>query len=170
MLGFSELNGPPPDPEKTAQFDKQCDSDEYEAKVAKLIRHAYAADKDRDQDGSWDEALDALRGEDHYILVMARQAGLKVPFSLTGGGLEKGGDLDALARTGIVMLGPALLFAAGLVVLLDPWGWHLLGSDLRKLLFLASLLVAVYLLASMLFGKLSAVPRAKQGGGKQGTG
>ncbi|HXZ27088.1 MAG TPA: hypothetical protein VEG08_03710 [Terriglobales bacterium] len=170
MLDFSEVNGPPQDPEKVAQFDEQCDSDEYEEKVAGLIRAAYQSDKRRGQEASWAQALKALCGEDHYILVMVRQAGLKVPYSLTGAGPDKSGELDALVRTGIAMLAPGLLFLAGLLVLIDPWGWRLLGSDTRKLVFLVALLAAVYLLWSTLLRKLSTPPRSNQSDGRPGTG
>lgn len=147
MLGFSEVNGPPPDRAKVGQFDEQCDSDEYEAKIAGLIRRAHAADKRRGQDASWTDALKALSGEDHYILVMVGQAGLKVPISKVP---FSPGEGRAFVTFAIPWLLPTLLFTAGLLVLIDPWGWRLLRTDLRKWVFLAALLAAVYGLGSII--------------------
>jgi len=77
MLQFTETQPSLPDIyEVIAAFERDYDSDEYEAKVARLLKSA------RDRDGKqsaageqqWKDALDSLREEDHYILVMAGQA------------------------------------------------------------------------------------------------
>ena len=55
---------------------RNYDAAEYEDKVAALLRNA----RDRDsrlspvREQEWKDALDALKKEDHYILVMVRQA------------------------------------------------------------------------------------------------
>jgi hypothetical protein len=77
MLYFTEVSPSLPDIyEVNAEFERNYDADEYEDKVAGLLKSA------RDRDGrtspvreqEWKDALDTLRKEDHYILVMAAQA------------------------------------------------------------------------------------------------
>jgi hypothetical protein len=77
MLYFTEVHPSLPDIyEVNAEFERSYDTGEYEAKVASLLRKA------RDRDGKespsrqqqWKDALDALKKEDHYILVMVAQA------------------------------------------------------------------------------------------------
>jgi hypothetical protein len=77
MLYFTEGHSSLPDIYKTnAEFERNYNSDEYEAKVVNLLKSA----SDRDSRSSpsreeqWKDALDALKREDHYILVMVSQA------------------------------------------------------------------------------------------------
>jgi ribosomal protein L11 methylase PrmA len=72
MLYFTEVHPSLPDIyEVNAAFERDYDSDEYEAKIAKLLKNARDRDNhsspNREQD--WIDALDALKKEDHYILV-----------------------------------------------------------------------------------------------------
>jgi len=73
MLYFTEVHPSLPDIyEVNAEFERDYDSDEYEAKIVGLLKSA----RDRDCHSSpnleqeWKDALDALKKEDHYILVM----------------------------------------------------------------------------------------------------
>jgi hypothetical protein len=77
MLYFTEVHPSLPNTyEVNAEFAREYDSDEYEAKIARLLKNA------RDRDGhsslnreqEWKDALGALKHEDHYILVMVHQA------------------------------------------------------------------------------------------------
>jgi hypothetical protein len=76
MLVFSES---PDNADFEAQevFEKKYDSSDYESKVTKLLRKAYAHDK-RTKEGKkeWTDALEALSREDFYGLVMIDQAGI----------------------------------------------------------------------------------------------
>ncbi len=77
MLYFTEVHPSLPNIyEINAQFERDYDSDEYEAKIAGLLKNARGRDRQsspsREQD--WKDALDALKHEDHYILVMVGQA------------------------------------------------------------------------------------------------
>jgi hypothetical protein len=77
MLYFTEVHAPIPDIYETnAEFERNYNSYEYEAKVASLLKNA--RDRDRNESSSreqgWKDALDALKKEDHYILVMVAQA------------------------------------------------------------------------------------------------
>jgi len=73
MLHFTEVPPSLPDIyQVNAEFERDYDSDEYEAKIVGLLKNA----RDRDSRSSpnleqeWKDALDALKKEDHYILVM----------------------------------------------------------------------------------------------------
>lgn len=73
MLYFTEVDPSLPDIyDVNEQFEHNYDSDEYEAKISRLLKNA--RDRDRKESASgeqaWKDALNALRKEDHYILVM----------------------------------------------------------------------------------------------------
>jgi hypothetical protein len=73
MLYFTEIHPSLPDiREVNAEFERDYDADKYENKIAQLLSNARARDTARSpgQEHAWNEALDALRKEDHYILVM----------------------------------------------------------------------------------------------------
>lgn len=77
MLYFTEVHASLPDIyEVNEEFERSYDSDEYEIKVKGLLQRA----RDRDQKQSagqgqqWQDAIAALRDEDHYILVMVYMA------------------------------------------------------------------------------------------------
>jgi len=77
MLHFTEVHPSLPDIyEVNQEFERSYDSDEYEAKVAGLLKKA--RDRNRQESSSseqqWKDALDALKNEDHYILVIVDQA------------------------------------------------------------------------------------------------
>jgi hypothetical protein len=77
MLHFTEVHPSLPDIyEVNAEFERTCDSVEYETTIAALLRSARERDRrespSREQE--WVDALRALRKEDHYILVMVSQA------------------------------------------------------------------------------------------------
>src|ERR1700741_3297760 len=54
------------------EFEAQCDTTEYEAKISRLLHHAYNRLKaeDPERKRSWDQAIRTLRNGDHYILVL----------------------------------------------------------------------------------------------------
>jgi len=73
MLYFTEVHPSLPDiSEVNAEFERRYDSDEYEAKIVGLLKNA------RDRDGrsspsrgeEWNDAIEGLKKEDHYVLVM----------------------------------------------------------------------------------------------------
>lgn len=77
MLHFTEVHPSLPDIyDVNAEFERNYDSDEYETKIAGLLKNARDRDRKpspgREQD--WKDAIDALRKEDDYILVMTDQA------------------------------------------------------------------------------------------------
>ena len=77
MLQFSEVHPLLPSLyEVNAEFDRDYDADEYEDKITRLLKKARerAGKAAGSAEQEWKDALDALKGEDHYILVMVHQA------------------------------------------------------------------------------------------------
>jgi hypothetical protein len=73
MLYFTEVSTSLPDMhEINAEFEQNYNVDEYEAKIVGLLKNARERDRrgSSSQEQTWKDALDALRNEDHYILVM----------------------------------------------------------------------------------------------------
>jgi hypothetical protein len=80
MLYFTESGWTLPDIMKVNQdFDCEYDQDEYEHKIAKLVRNADKRIRRgaRDDYDKWWAAIRFLEREDHYILIMIRLAGLR---------------------------------------------------------------------------------------------
>ena len=80
MLYFSESGWTLPDMTTVyEEFDHELDQDEYEHKIASLIRKAdkHARKESREEYGAWWAAVRFLQREDHYISVMIRIAGLR---------------------------------------------------------------------------------------------
>jgi hypothetical protein len=80
MLCFSETDWTLPDMSAVSdEFDRAYDQDEYEAKIAGLVKNAYKKIlKDSgDEYDKWWSAIRLLSKQDHYILVMIRQAALR---------------------------------------------------------------------------------------------
>jgi hypothetical protein len=77
MLYFTEVDPSLPyNYETNAEFERNYNSDEYEAKVVGLLKNARERDSHSSPSGEqeWQDALDALKKEDHYFLVMVGQA------------------------------------------------------------------------------------------------
>jgi hypothetical protein len=69
---FTESDDAPEDPVKlNDDFEAEYDSDEYEAKISRLLHHAYYRLR-KENDAArknWDLAIRCLRRGDHYLLV-----------------------------------------------------------------------------------------------------
>jgi len=54
------------------EFEAQYETAEYEAKVSRLLRHAYNRLKEEDPERArdWDQSIRTLRNGDHYILLL----------------------------------------------------------------------------------------------------
>jgi hypothetical protein len=77
MLHFTEVHPSLPDIyDVYAEFERDYDGDQYEKKVVGLLKNARDSDQKQfsDAEQQWKDALNALRAEDHYILVMTGQA------------------------------------------------------------------------------------------------
>ncbi len=77
MLHFTETSPTLPDIlQVNEQFEREYDSDEFEVKIAGLLKRARHRDREllATGDGQWNDAIAALKDEDHYILVIAYAA------------------------------------------------------------------------------------------------
>lgn len=73
MMYFTESGEMPEDPLKlNDEFEAEYDTAKYEAKIARLMRHAYARLRRKNDETrhTWDMAVKCLRGGDHYLLVL----------------------------------------------------------------------------------------------------
>jgi hypothetical protein len=73
MMYFTESGEVPEDPIKlNEEFEAEYDTAKYEAKIARLMRHAYARLRRKNDETrhTWDMAIKCLRRGDHYVLVL----------------------------------------------------------------------------------------------------
>jgi hypothetical protein len=106
MLHFTELYETIPDIQEVSdQFDREYDRVEYEAKIAGLLKSARERVEKESTDGAqrWKQAEKDLRNEDHYLVVMIRQA----QDAPSGSGRWTGVGLGCLVGVGLV--GAAIL-------------------------------------------------------------
>ena len=78
MLYFSETDWTLHDiAEVNEVFERECDQHEYEEKMVQVIRKAmkHARQEGKESADSWSDAIELLRKEDHYLLVMIDHAG-----------------------------------------------------------------------------------------------
>lgn len=74
MLYFSETGWTLPNIMSVNQeFDQRYDQDEYEQKIRQIVRRAHNQ-HDSTRDDGWDQAVERLRDEDHYLLVLIDDA------------------------------------------------------------------------------------------------
>ena len=82
MMSFTESGDCPEDPlTLNDAFEAEHDSDEYEVKIGKLMRHAYWRLK-KENPGmarDWKQAIRQLSEEDHYILVLWEEGAVERP-------------------------------------------------------------------------------------------
>ena len=72
MLYFTETTWTLPDMEQVSkEFDEQYNQDEYEAKIAAVVRGIRRnLAQNNEGKASWDNAVKVLSAEDHYLLVL----------------------------------------------------------------------------------------------------
>ncbi len=110
MLYFSETAWTLPDMmEVNDAFDRECDQAEYEEKIGALIRRyrgwaAKATESDLD---SWDEAVQTISGEDHYLLVL-----INAGQGSTGPSVADSPLVDRLKLIGLAFVIVVVLLAA----------------------------------------------------------
>jgi hypothetical protein len=82
MLYFSETSPTLPNMMQIAErFDNEVDSEKYEAKICRLANGVRSHDHKQCPENIrlWNEAIEVLRKEDHYILVMLDSLGASSP-------------------------------------------------------------------------------------------
>lgn len=73
MMYFTEGKDALEDPTAlNDEFEAQCDTTKYEAKISRLLHHAYQRVRKENDEARrhWDDAIKCLRRGDHYLLVM----------------------------------------------------------------------------------------------------
>jgi hypothetical protein len=127
MLLFSEQSASDGDLQAEREFDAECDDQQYEAKITRLFRRAYAHDKKNLDENSWKEALDALSEADVYALVMVDQAG--IPRTKSYGAALSAFDPEDI----LFAVFEAGILAIGVVIVFDPFQWGLIHSGWVRL-------------------------------------
>ena len=128
MLKFTEATSGSKDLAAAETFERDYDSEDYEARIANLIRLAYERDKQSGDKPAWDNALAHIAGPDLYLNVMIDRAGIdQVPFGPFGDwrfllyGLLP--VALCLVAAFLIMFSPAaaLRFVMGICFMAAPW-------------------------------------------------
>jgi hypothetical protein len=127
MLYFSETHWTLPDMmQVNSEFDQNYENDQYERKIAGLVRRIREAGEDRK---SWDEAVRRLRSEDHYLLVLI-DGDSQLPAS------RPPGDILRLILTGCAI-------SAVLLLVMFVVGPHVSDKQVSKALFTSVFIVLI---------------------------
>jgi hypothetical protein len=96
------------------EFEAQYDTEEYEAKISRLLHNAHKRLKDESAENlrNWKDAVDTLRKGDHYILILLDEKSESV---------QQGPRIGRAIAWG-VGLGVALVILMMLGVILDAYG------------------------------------------------
>jgi len=148
MLYFSESYPSLPDMAEIAErFESEYDDEEYEKKIRRLAKSAYQRDSKESPETArlWRQAINVLKREDHYILVMIhipRSAGEVWKLLLTP---RSAGEVWKLLLTAAVVVALGL----STIVALDWASHHILTSvpDSVRLLAFILLFALLYFLA-----------------------
>lgn len=133
MLYFSETDWTEPNMASVNQkFDQSCDPDEYEKKIGQIVRRI------RDQhegkcDDNWDDAVERLRDEDHYLQVLIEGAS-------HGSDKFSRGDKVRVVLAGLVVV--AVILPIALFVFS-----HVNNEEISKLIVGSALLTLVILVS-----------------------
>jgi hypothetical protein len=136
MMYFTESGYVPEDPiALNEEFEAKYDTQEYEQKVAELLKHAYkrVSDESEPKRKMWDAAIDALRAEDHYLLVLWDLTSFsRVPL---------GSAFKLVVRLGVL----------GLIIAGAVWGLNYLSEmiGLRTSYVYLTLFILLYLAAML---------------------
>jgi hypothetical protein len=131
MMYFSETGECPEDPiALNNAFEAACDTVEYEAKISKLMQHAYQRIRKENPEtaGRWKEAMKQLSKGDHYLLI------------LRGANYTSERPQERSPYDSLKLLGAAILLASAMIMFAFVWdrfGSHFpdsLGSIARRLI------------------------------------
>jgi hypothetical protein len=146
MLFFTESGRTLPDmADVYDKFDEEYDQDEYEAKIAKLVRSAVSRVKKAsgEEYDRWWDAIHILKTEDHYISVLISRANLRLR-----------GDLLKLWGSALAIVSVVLLFSFLSTEYNIDWSKYFPNHDALQRLIWGTLacLAALYIAARLLFG------------------
>jgi hypothetical protein len=137
MMYFTESGYVPEDPiALNEEFEAKYDTQEYEQKVAKLLDRAYkrVSEESEAKRKVWDEAIDALRAEDHYLLVL----------------WDLGSSFSRIPAASLFMLAGRVVLLA-VIIAGVVWGLNYLSGmiGLRASYLYTALFVLLYLAAML---------------------
>jgi len=154
MLYFTETGWTLPDMmEVSDEFDRTYDQDEYEEKIAELVKHSITgAKKENPQEyKDWWDAIGVLKKEDNYILVPVMRARLRPP-----------GDQLRLFGTALVLVVVLMAVIIGLASIPESWTQvlerHIPSKNALDFYICAGLaaVIASYLAMLLIYGKQKA--------------
>lgn len=133
--------------ELNEEFERQYNTPDYEAKISRLLHHAYKRLKQEDPERArqWDKAIRVLRRGDHYFLVMWD---MKPPTDHPVGDFFKLIGASLLVVTGI---GIAIVLAAKYNVDFDRYGKYFPVFFVVLLLLVSGAFRPIYRLVFMFF-------------------
>ena len=135
MLKFTEATSASKDLETAETFERDYNDEDYEEKIANLIRHAYERDKQSGTQESWDNALIRVAGRDRYLNVMIDRSGIRN---------DSMGNLGDW-RFFLYAVSPwALSLIVAALIGFSPIGSRLIGSDVLRLVITICILWTPY--------------------------
>lgn len=147
-LTYSEPTANERERELADEVDARIGANQYEKKIAGLIRDAYRDDVSKGLEAEWRQHLNALRYEDLYVLVMVRAAGV------AGAPSGFAAITQSLLRIDTVLLGA--VGVGGLVLFFTPLR-SLLRTDLSRGAAFVAWLATLWLVGA--WSKRRAIPR-----------
>ncbi|HKT88634.1 MAG TPA: hypothetical protein VJQ59_09375 [Candidatus Sulfotelmatobacter sp.] len=122
QLSFTEETATKEQIAAARAFDDANDTDEFEAKISKLLRNAFDHDVKRGMRSLWQKHLASLRNHDVYVLVMVDQAGILRPKPSV---LRPSARAPQMLIRRLPDLAAGLIAAVGIVYfLILKMGWH----------------------------------------------
>lgn len=137
MLKFTEATSGSKDLEAAEIFEREYNDEEYEEKIAKLIRHAYDREKQWGKQENWDDALVRLAGRDLYLNVMIARSGV---------GNDSTGVLGDWRFFLYAVSAWAVSVIAAFLVGFSPFGARLIRSDALRLILTVCIFASPYVL------------------------
>ena len=151
QLSFSEETATADDIAAARAFDEAHDSDEFEAKITKLLRSAFHHDVPRGMGATWEKHLAMLRNHDVYVLVMVDQAGIPRPKPSGRPNVQRTISPKMLMRRSPDMLAGLITLCGSVYFLVLHMRWHRGGppifGNLAENLLPSERLRGIFLLA-----------------------
>jgi hypothetical protein len=123
QLSFTEETATEKEIAAARAFDDANDTDQFEAKISKLLRNACDHDVKRGMRSLWQKHLASLRDHDVYVLVMVDQAGISRPKPTVR--LRPSAKAPQMLIRRLPDVAAGLITALGIVYfLILKMGWH----------------------------------------------
>jgi hypothetical protein len=151
QLSFSEETATADDIAAPRAFDETHDSDEFEAKINKLLRSAFHHEVQRGMGATWEKHLAASRNHDVYVLVMVDQSGIPRPKPSGRPNVPRAISLKMLMRRSPDLLAALMTLCGSVYFLVLHMRWYRGGppilGNLAENLLPSERLRGIFLLA-----------------------